>query len=361
MGLKKIINKTITPIMMKLGASSLWYSSLKKRFFYKKYSLEMDELIAKYISYPITNKQRRYLKKDYLHFLWKYGGSIETDYFKTQMYRKSDFTRMESLANESRYAWRDSFQAKKYWPIFKDKRKFYESFSDELGRLWMIVDKDSKKEDFLKFIKKCDYNVFVKDPYGYGGSSVKFYKNLTIEESLKLFEELRMKDYSYIVEEQLKQCEELLSFSNCSVNTLRIITLVNTKGNPYVGYALLRMGSGKSDVDNFSSGGMAALVDVDTGILCTTAMNGKGEEFVFHPVTGKQIVGFKIPDWEKYKTFAIKLASYYPEMRYIGWDIIKDSNNNMCVIEGNKDAGVDLNECRLLYGLKPVYERILNL
>lgn len=136
--------------------------------------------------------------------------------------------------------------------------------------------------------------------------------------------------------------------------------MVDKNGDVHIANALLRIGGGKSDVDNFSSGGMAAHIDVNSGVIITAAMNGRGEEFVFHPVTGKQIVGYQIPEWERYKEFAISLAKRFPGMRYVGWDIVKTDCDEMCVIEGNKDAGFGAQEGRLLYGLRPIYDRILN-
>ena len=120
-------------------------------------------------------------------------------------------------------------------------------------------------------------------------------------------------------------------------------------------------GGGMSDIDNFSSGGMAAPIDIETGIIFAPATDKKGQEFIIHPSSKKQIVGFKTPDWEKYKKFAIKLAMKFPEMRYVGWDIIKTKDNEFIVIEGNKDAGPDCLETGLLYGLLPIYDKILKL
>jgi len=112
-------------------------------------------------------------------------------------------------------------------------------------------------------------------------------------------------------------------------------------------------------VDNFSSGGMAANVDIETGIIFTTAQDKLGKQYITHPDTGKQIIGFNIPEWESYKDFAVELASRFPTMRYVGWDIVKLTDGRMCVIEGNKDAGMNLMESNIMYGLKPVYQRIL--
>jgi hypothetical protein len=120
------------------------------------------------------------------------------------------------------------------------------------------------------------------------------------------------------------------------------------------------MGRRGAAVDNFCGGGLVAQVDTASGVIFTTGRDKNGKEYIFHPDSGKQIVGFQIPDWEGYKAFASQLAKKYPSMRYVGWDIIKDAKGDFCVIEGNKDAGVGGLESGLLYGLKPCFDGFLN-
>lgn len=321
-----------------------------------KYYRIMDENLKKQLAYNPTKRQVRWCYWDFLGFRLKYFGSID-DYFKSQMYRKSDFVRRESLSRYIRFPWRDALQKREYWSIFQDKREFYEKFSEYLHREWIFLDADTSWDDYIKFIEKCSYQIFAKEPKGFGGKQVCFYHLEKEKEQERLFK--ICKKTPMIIEGRLSQCEELYSFSNSSVNTLRIITLIDNNGKAHVASAVLRMGRGKGKMDNFSSGGMGALVDIDTGIICTVAKDGNGREYIIHPDSGKQIVGYRIEDWENYKAFALELAYKFPEMRYVGWDIIKDSNGKFCVIEGNKDAGSDVMECMLSYGLLPYYEAIL--
>lgn len=169
MGVKNLTKVIVTPIMRKIGASEKWGSCLKSIFFYKRYSKKMDEYIGKYILYKPSAEQIKWLKKDYLRFEWKYGGSLDVDYFESKMYRKSEFTRMESLAVQGRFAWRDAIQNEEDWPVFKDKRQFYAAYSDCLREPWMIAGINTTAEELMQFIKKCNNTVFVKDPMGCGG------------------------------------------------------------------------------------------------------------------------------------------------------------------------------------------------
>ncbi len=107
-------------------------------------------------------------------------------------------------------------------------------------------------------------------------------------------------------------------------------------------------------------GGILAYIDVETGVVCSPASDKAGKEYLFHPDSHKQIIGYRIPGWENYKNFALRLAGKYPTMRYVGWDIIMDAEGQYVVIEGNKDAGAQM-ESKLLYGLLPYYNKILKM
>lgn len=309
------------------------------------------------LPYEPTRKQVNTLFYDYLFFWLKYKGSLDVDYFDTQMYRKSDFVRQESLANISRFKWRDSIQDKKYWKVFQDKRIFYSKFDKYLNRKWISVNKDTTLETYNKFITECKNEVISKAAISSGGVDVCCWKLDNEEEKEKLYD--YAKKYGLILEEKLEQCEEIKSFSFNSTNTFRIITIIDDSGKVHIARAVLRIGRKNSFVDNYTSGGMAAQVDVETGIIYSTALDKKGKEYILHPDTGKQIVGYKIEDWQDYKNFAIQLAKEFPTVRYVGWDIIKNTDGKMCVIEGNKNAGIDLMETGLLYGLKPYYNAFL--
>jgi len=58
------------------------------------------------------------------------------------------------------------------------------------------------------------------------------------------------------------------------------------------------------------------------------------EEIVAHPVSGKSIVGFTIPNWEAAKELAVKGHAMMPEMGVFGWDIGMAQDGPL-VIEAN--------------------------
>lgn len=322
----------------------------------KHYRL-MERLLESKLPCAPTRREILWCFWDYFGFRLKYRGNLEVDYFGAQMYLKSDFVRRESMANAVRFAWRDRVQDPSCWKVFLDKRAFYAAFSEYLHRHWMVADETTSWDAFCRFAETCSNRVFVKDPLGLGGRGVSLWRLDSEQARRELFDLCR--STPLMLEEVLTQCEEIQSFSGGAVNTLRIITIIDDRGCVHVARCELRMGRKGMDVDNYCCGGLAAQVDVDSGVVFSMARDENGKIHIFHPDSGKQIVGFSIPDWEQYKAFACELAMKYPGMRYVGWDIMKDSSGNLCVVEGNKDAGVGGLESGLLYGLKPYFDALL--
>ncbi len=134
----------------------------------QKYYAEIKKCLTVQLPYTPSKGQILWCYFDYLWFRLKYAGSIQPDYFKTQMYRKSGFVRKESLAHSARFPWRDSIQARECWPIFTDKRKFYEAFSEYMNRDWMVADGDTPWEKFREFLEGKE-QIFTKLPISGGG------------------------------------------------------------------------------------------------------------------------------------------------------------------------------------------------
>lgn len=344
---------------IKNSAGGGYFLAVQTLLLRKKIKSEIREELSTRLDCSPSKRLVSWCFWDYVHFRRKFRGDLHTDYFGTQLYRKSDFIRMESFATHVRFIWRDAINDRSLWKIFDNKSRLYPAFEKYLNRSWLYMDEKVSLDKFLRYLdgKKT---VFAKIPESCGGKGVHLVDVDTDDRKRKLFEQCRRTPM--IVEEPVRQCEELHAFSNyTAVNTLRIITIVDKGGNSHVAAAVLRIGREGSGVDNYSSGGMSALVDVDTGIVCTQATDKKGKNYIVHPDSGKQIVGFVIPGWERYKDFALELAKEYPTMRYVGWDIVKDRQGRMCMIEGNREAGADYIETGLLYGLLPHYDRLLNM
>lgn len=170
------------------------------------------------------------------------------------------------------------------------------------------------------------------------------------EEVSKLFNE----SDDYLIEEFCEQSDFENSIFPKSVNTIRFITVKDRKtGRIYPLYAIHRMGaSEKSLADNASLGGLQCEINMETGALSYATSyaprigydkNYKQIHYSTHPVTGIQLEGLVIPDWENIKKKACELheALSYTGIIFIAWDFAL-SKKGLTVIEGNGTCGFRL-------------------
>ena len=223
------------------------------------------------------------------------------------IYRMDELTEEEQaevfLAWNSR-AIRMEYDNLKFSNMLMDKEWSNNYFSGYLKRTWCVntnISFDEFKEKF-QGVSKLIY----KPAFGSRGKGA---------EAVKLNPENMKEAYDYIVslpdgvvEEFVKQHEDMNRLTPASVNTIRIVT-VSSKAKPVtvdgkyadIAYAAVRIGGGNSIVDNFHSGGVVAAIDLEKGVICTNAADMNGNVYESHPVTGTVFKGFVIPCCEDAK------------------------------------------------------------
>ena len=163
-----------------------------------------------------------------------------------------------------------------------------------------------------------------------------------------------------LLEEVLLQDDELAKFNNTSVNTLRVVTLVSADDSVRIMAGVLRLSRKGRFVDNFHHDGIAALIDIDTGIVNTVGVDRKWNRYTVHPDSKKAIVGFKIPKWTEVLETVISAARIHPNVRYVGWDVVITKAGKVVIIEGNPGADPDVTQVEDQIGKWPLYEELLN-
>lgn len=221
------------------------------------------------------------------------------------------------------------------------------------GKIY-IGNKEGPLEDFRSFLEGVAEQKIVLKPYletggGRGVSVIQrsddaFRLNdekVSIDEIESLVRSLD----NYMISEHIAQENYGESLFSGSLNTIRVLTLKDPLNNaPYIAIAVQRMGCKDSiPVDNWSSGGFSANIDLESGELGMAArfINNKLTWHETHPDTGTQIKGVKIPNWQKVKGEILSLAANLPYIDYVGWDIVPLSDG-IVVVEGNSHSDVDL-------------------
>ena len=154
-------------------------------------------------------------------------------------------------------------------------------------------------------------------------------------------------------------CVELAEFCPNSLNTLRITVLKNQHTGEYETMsAVLRISTG-SALDNLFQGALIADVDIKTGLILTNGISRIGQEYEEHPMSGKKIKGFQIPQWDKVINMIQELNVIVPNVGYIGWDIGITDDRGVLVIEGNDCADHDVPQLAKRHGMWPEFKKKL--
>lgn len=271
------------------------------------------------------------------------------DYLEFEFYAINNKQRKTYLTNGKNNEIVRTFNDKNYWYLLDDKAEFNKLYKKYLNRDFLLP--NSSIEEFNNFIKNKD-RVIVKPVDGVGGVGIKIVS--TKEENL--YEKYK----DYLIEEIIIQNDKLNEIYDKSVNSLRLFTFYDGK-NSYLLQSIIKFGNGNV-VDNFSSGGMYAFVS-DDGTIITPAIDKNDNIYESHPITKKQILGFKIPLFEEAKKTVLEASKELNEIKYIGWDVAI-TNDKASIIEGNSYPGVfqiKPSFSKDKTGILPKYEKIMNI
>ena len=230
------------------------------------------------------------------------------------------------------------------------------------GRLINLYNQQSDSPiDFVALLKEKRRLIFKKNSEGGGhGFALLEYRNNRIYLNNDEYNESKLLSYlsqsdNFLIEEFCNQNDFEMNLFPYSVNTLRIVTAEIRKGEYDIIYAIQRMGTNvRMNTDNASGGGIFAEIDIGSGRMnaanCSysteylkNSNEGKPTMFTTHPVTGVQIDGCEIPNWESIKQQVTNLHSKisFTGIPMIAWDFAL-TEEGLKVIEGNTTCGLGL-------------------
>ena len=270
-----------------------------------------DDIITSYVKY-------RTRPRDYFYFGYPDLDDTQRDTFLTETLE--DRTLMEITGYD------------KYLTDLTDKYHFYELAKPFFKRAIMLFDKQTDKADFISYCLKVK-DLFIKPLAGSEGDGA-FTAQVNDEtEAESLYVKLAESNAKWMVEERIRQAEEMNAWNKSSINTVRVPAFLNKSGF-YVLGTVFRTGRNNTCVDNIAAGGLFALVDEKTGIITTNGLDVKGGEFEAHPESGLVYKGWKIPKWDELIRTAEAVHRTFPSHIYIAWDFAL-TDNGWDLIEGN--------------------------
>lgn len=291
--------------------------------------------------HSITGENKHFL---FLEVVWnwvRYGCSDE-DFLTMEFYRKNarEKRRWLTSAKNNRYLYKTAYDdiARS---SFDNKVLFDKTFASFMRHAVLYLN-ESTEEEIKAFMNKHG-QVIIKPAGGACGVGIYKLSHDDTKGLLNLLERKKQGD-KLIMEQLIIQHPDMARMNPTSVNTIRVITMVDRNGDVHIINTLAKFGGSASCISNTMGGGVCCHIDEETGILDRLGRDIHGGSCFKHPVTGVTIPGYQIPNWDGVVPYAKQLASVIPSGRYIGWDIVI-TEDGYDVIEGNIHPGQDFQSC----------------
>lgn len=317
-----------------------WY---RKAYYYHRKRGKQDEFIERFKGSDVMCNRRyvRALRRDMIRCLFRYG-SYYDEYFLFDFEGRDDAYCDSFITEGIRLSYYPRMNLGRNTDIFENKYRTYKRFRSMFMRDMIRISKKRNGKDITPdmidelraFVSKHPQYI-VKPVYAAFGKGVH-------KDSIAAYSSLEEACAEYarsgaVIEELIEQAPEMSVIHPGSVNTLRIPTVVVNGNEVRLFHPTLRVGRGESVVDNFSAGGISALIDLETGVVCSDGADKKGNRYIHHPDTSVTFHGFRIPEWEKAMEIVKKAALTVPGDHYCGWDLAY-STKGWCMVEANSTA-----------------------
>jgi len=273
------------------------------------------------------------------------------DYLNYKFYDKS----FKERRNYATIGYQDKFYqlaaSVKHSDFFSNKINFHKNFKDFVKREYVCYEDGFEKVDEFISSRK---SIVRKPISGLGGHDVEMIHTSKIKDKKDFFEKLK-KDQCFL-EELVVQNSKWNELNPNSLNTIRAVTKC-INGKSELIFAVARIGSSKSIVDNFHRGGVGVKVNIAKGCLEGLTINKAGEE---NPITTKtkvKVDGFKIPYWDMVVKMVNEAAKVNDEVNIVGWDVAITDDGPL-LIEGNRGPGMDIIQVLYQRGIKSDLEKI---
>ena len=235
-----------------------------------------------------------------------------------------------------------------------DKYKFYTLNKEYFKRNAIRIDANTSLDEF-EFFSKKEGKLFIKPINGSYGRGAFIY-NYDVCDVADTFNMLHSSNSTFIAEALIKQSDKMSEWNQSSVNTVRVPTILTSKGF-YVMGCFMRTGRKGAVIDNAGGGGILAAIDESTGTVISDGFDEEGRLHKIHPDSKKEYKGFQLPEWESLLKVAERAHRGMPKHKYIAYDFAH-TDNGWVLIEGN--WGQFLSQFPTGIGLKDLWLKYMN-
>jgi hypothetical protein len=317
----------------------------------------LDEYIDLYFPENLDIIKRFSIKADFIGSVLRDGAGMN-DYFEYEFNKKRHNERQKFVVRTKRKLIAKHFNNPNEVINFSDKGKFNQLFQEFVKREW--IDFDTVSIELLKDFLSRHKDFLIKPKTESCGIGIKVIHSTGADDAEKLLKQYKGK--KVLAEEILVQEGSVHALHPESLNTLRIVTVRLSDSDVRVMNANIRIGIDERIQDNFHQEGIAASVDVTSGIVNSAGCDMHLNHHLIHPVTKEKIIGYSVPQWEEAVEMAKKAALVIPEVSYVGWDIATSCKGyGVVLVEGNPDSDTDVQQMCDQVGKWPQYQELLNM
>ena len=289
-----------------------------------------------------NHSHKHFIIFDLLKSFIKYKATIY-DYLQFEFYSLNSKQRNTFLTTGKNNQIIKLFDNQNYFHILNNKNEFNNYFKKYLKR--DFLNPNFTKDEFYNFISNKS-NIIAK--------SIKNNEIITLDCQNK---NIYKKYNNYLLEEKINQNRKLNELYDKTLNPIKILTFC--EGNKtYILQAILEIGNNENEKKCKS---IYTFLD-DSGIAITPAVDEDDNIFGLHPISKKQILGFKVPLFEEAIKLALNAAKEIPQIKYICWDIAI-GNDQIYLIKGYLPKAIQMKPrfTKDKIGILPKYEKIMKI
>lgn len=292
------------------------YKSVKRNLspYFKKHGFDVSELYSKFYSELNGIVSDQYIPSDLYYF------------YIIPALNRYDFIK----------AWSDkNFYTKLFLGFNQPK-----TVLNCINGLYFNNNQQITKEQAISHLQSQHLSVIIKAAVGSANGDNIEKMNFSTMSKAEIDQTLQQFQKNFIVQECVKQCQELADINPSSVNTLRIYTYRTLSGELVVlDNVILRFGGSDSFIDNARGGGAFLGIHLDGSI--------KEQAFRFYDLNKYNKNSFNItleyiPAFQSAISMSLTMHHKLPYFDLVGWDITIDQDLNPLLIECNLVPGGEL-------------------
>ncbi len=138
---------------------------------------------------------------------------------------------------------------------------------------------------------------------------------------------------NFCFQELVKNCDSVRNLHENSLNTFRITTYL-WRGKVWHFPVIMRIGQGKSVLDNAHQGGMFIGLS-DDGVMNECAFTEFQDRYFRHPDSGIEFKGYEVPELKMALDAVETVHGRIPQLGMISWDAVVNDRGEVVIIEMN--------------------------